>query len=367
MALNAVTDFIRDIGNFFHGGSALGIDIGTTAIKAMEVRKTGDIFSLENYALLETKDYLEHPNQAIQKSSLKPSENDLVATLKLLLRDMRPKSKLAIASLPSFSTFSTLLDFPALSDAETDKAIGFQAAQFIPLPIAEVTLEWRRIGEYADKEGVRHQRVLLVAVPNDVIKIYTNIFKRAGLKLIALEAEAFSLARALRGSFSEAPTLIVDIGGVSTGISVLAGGRIEYMTQTDYSGVYLTQALSRSLEISMSRAEELKKRRGLIGGEADSEIGTMLTPFLDVIMQETRRAIDSYQKNSGKKVEKIALAGGGANLLGIEKYFGSQFGIPLAHHSFTGGLSLSPLLTPARKEMDNRFAVAYGCARRYFK
>lgn len=117
----------------------------------------------------------------------------------------------------------------------------------------------------------------------------------------------------------------------------------------------------------MSRAEELKRRRGLIGTDADSEIGTMLTPFLDVIMQETRRAIDSYEKNSGKKVEKIALAGGGANLLGIEKYFAAQFGIPLAHHSFTGGLSLPPLLAPARKEMDNRFAIAYGCARRYFK
>lgn len=367
MAMNAVTDFIRDIGNFFHGGSALGIDIGTTALKVVEIKKAGDVFSLENYALLETKDYLEHPNQAIQKSSLKLSENDITATLKLLLRDMRPKSKLTIAALPSFATFATLLDFPALDDAETDKAISFQAAQFIPLPIAEVSLEWRRLSEYADKDGVRHQRVLLVAVPNDVIKIYTNICKRAGLKLIALEAEAFSLARALRGSFSEAPTLLVDIGGVSTGISVLAGGHVEYMTQTDYSGVYLTQALSRSLEISMTRAEELKRRRGLIGTGTDSEIGTMLTPFLDVIMQETRRAIDSYEKNSGKKIEKIALAGGGANLLGVEKYFGAQFGLPLAHHSFTGGLALPPLLTPARKEMDNRFAIAYGCARRYFK
>lgn len=367
MVLNTITDFLGDIGNFFHGGSALGIDIGTTAIKIVEIKKTGDAFFLQNYALLETKDYLEHPNQAIQKSSLKPSESDLASTLKLLLRDMAPKSNLAIVAIPSFSTFSTMLDFPALSDAETEKAIGFQAAQYIPLPIAEVTLEWRKLSEYIDKDGVKHQRVLLIAIPNDVIKTYKTICKHAGLKLIALEAEAFSLTRALRGSFSETPTLIMDLGGISTGISVFAAGRTEYITQTDYSGVYLTQALSRSLEISMTRAEELKRRRGLLGMGTESELSMMLTPFLDVVMQEARRARESYEKVSGKKIEKLALAGGGANLLGIEKYFLAQFGLPIAHHSFTGGLTVSPLLMPVRKEIDNRFAIAYGCARRYFK
>lgn len=366
MNLRFVSDFFTDIGNFFRGGSALGVDIGTSSIKMLELKKTGDSFALRNYGILETKDYLDHPNQAIQTSSLKITEADAASALRLLLRDTAPKTRLAIASLPAFSTFSTTLDFPFLSEAETEKAIQFQAAQYIPLPISEVALEWHRVGEYTDKDGGQHQRILLVAVPNDVVKTYKSIFKAAGLRLTAMEPEAFALIRGVRGSLTDAPTLVVDIGAVSTEIVVVSGGRVEYSSQTDYSGVYLTQALSRSLEISMTRAEELKRRRGLMGTGVESELSTILLPFLDVIIQETGRAKASYEKLFGKKIEKVMLSGGGANLLGIEKYFASQTGLLIGRHSFTSGLMIPKGIVPAARDLDNRMAIAYGCARRYF-
>lgn len=362
----AISDFFRDIGNFFRGGAVIGVDIGTTSIKALELKKKGDVFSVASYGLLETKDYLDHPNQAIQTSSLKLSPTDAAAALSLLMRDMKPASKLCVASLPSFTTFATTLDFPMLSPEETAKAVGFQAAQYVPLPLSEVSLEWRKVGEYADKDGGKHQRILLVAVPNDVVKAYEEVFKRAGLKLVALEPEAFAMARALQGSLTEAPTVVLDIGAVSSVISIVRAGDVQYVTQTDYSGVYLTQALSRSLEISMSRAEELKRRRGLAGTGAESELSTILLPFLDVIIQEVKRAKDSYEKLFGVKAEKLSIVGGGASLLGLERYVSAQTGFQIGHHSYTSGIAIPQGLVPVMKDLENRFALTYGLARRYF-
>lgn len=344
----------------------LGVDIGTASIKAVELKKMGDRFALRNYGILETRDYLDHPNQAIQTSSLKISERDSASALKLLVREMKPKTNLAVATLPVFASFTTTLDFPELPPAETEKAIHFQAGQYIPLPISEVSLEWRRVGEYVDKEGKKHQRILLTAAPNDIVKSYERVYKLAGLRLVALEHESFSIARGLRGSLTDSTTLVVDIGAESTSAIVVEKGVIEYVGATDVSGIYLTQALSRSLEISMSRSEELKRRRGLLGTGAESELSTILLPFLDVIIQETRRVKDLYEAQFGKKVEKIAFVGGGANLQGMDKYFSAQLNLLLAQHSFISGLLHPKELLPAERDLDNRLLVAYGCAKRYF-
>lgn len=359
-------DFFGDIRNFFRGGTVLGVDIGTASIKAVELKKMGDRFAMRNYGILETKDYLDHPNAAIQTSSLKLSEGDAAGTLRLLLREMKPKTNLAVATLPSFASFTTALDFPDLPREETEKAIRFQAAQYIPIPMDQVSLEWRKVGEYADKEGKKHQRILLTAAPNDVIKSYERVFKLAGLRLIALEHEAFAIARGLKSSLTDATALVLDIGAEATTIVIIGKGGVEYVGTADVSGIYLTQALSRSLEISMSRSEELKRRRGLAGTGADSELSTILLPFLDVIIQETRRVKELYEAQFGKKVEKIFCVGGGANLIGVEKYASSQLNLLLGQHSFIKGVLHPTELLPAERDLDNRLLTAFGCAKRYF-
>ncbi len=360
------SDFFGDIQNFFRGGTVLGVDIGTSSVKMVELKKAGGRFSLKNYGILDTRDYLDHPNQAIQTSSLKVSDRDVASALALLVREVKPKSRLAVATLPTFTTFTTTLDFPDLPPEETEKAIHFQAPQYIPLPIKAVSLEWRRLGEYVDKDGKRHQRILLTATPNDVVKSYQQIFRLAGLNLVTLEHEAFAIVRALKGSLTDAVTLVVDIGAEATSSVVIDKGIVEYVGTAEVSGVYLTQALSRSLEISMSRAEELKRRRGLMGSGVESELSTILLPFLDVIIQETRHVKELYERQGGKKVQKIMLLGGGANLQGIDKYVSGQMNLMLGQHSFLAGLDYPKELVPVAKDLDNRLAVAFGCAKRYF-
>lgn len=361
-----ITDFFRDIGNFFKGGSVLGIDIGTVSIKALELTKTGESFSIGNYGILGTTKYLNSPNQAIQTSTLKISEKDTTELLKMLLGEMKPKTNLVVAAIPAFTSFTTVLDMPLLSSEETSRSILFQAQQYIPVSIKEVTVEWFPIEQYESGQGQRFQKILLVGTPNDVIARYKAIYKGAGLRLVAMEIEQFSLVRALKNFFSDTPTLLVDIGAQSTDVAVIEKGMIRQIEQTDYSGIYLTQALARSLDISMIRAEELKRRRGLSAFGADSELSTLLLPFLDVIIQETRHAKDVYERRYGKKVEKLILVGGGSNLMGIEKYFSTQIGLTLSHHSIFTGIRYPSALEPTIKGLGNELAIALGLAQKYF-
>ncbi len=358
-------DFFRDIGNFFHSGSVLGIDIGTSAIKVVEVSKRGDTLALENYAILETKSYLERSNQAIQTSSLKISESDGAYLLETLLREMRPKAGVAIMSLPAFASFFAVLDMPLLSKIETDKAIAFQARQYIPLDVKEVYLEWFSIEESEDERGNKTQRLMLIGIPKDVIARYRAISKSARIKIVALEIESLALVRAL-SSYTNSPTLFVDMGAQATNIMIGKGGVLEYNGQTDYGGVHLTHALAGGLGVSVMRAEELKRRRGLLGSEGEIELSTSMLSFLDVIIQEVRHVATSYERKYGKKIEKILLSGGGGNLQGIEKYVENQLKISVTLPSELAGLSYAPEIKPIEGTLTRELGVAIGLAKKYF-
>lgn len=344
----------------------MGVDIGTASVKAVEVGKRGEVFELKNYGILETSKYLVQSNQAIQTSSLKISEQEGVNLLKSLIREMNPKTRLAIASLPLFTGFTTVIELPVLSRAETDRAVMFQARQYIPIPIDRVAVEWYPVERFETPRGQQYQRILLVGIPNDIVGRYKSIFKEAGLKLVSLEIESFALLRAVEKFLTDKATIVVDIGAQSTDMMVVENKSVKLLDQTDYSGVYITQALSKSLDISMVRAEDLKRRKGIGDVGPGAELSTLLLPFLDVIIQETRHTKDTFERKYGSVVEHLMLVGGGANLGGLDDYFARQLGLTLAHQSPLESLSYPTEIEPAIRQLNNVFPTALGLAKKYF-
>lgn len=351
--------------SLFGGVSYLGVDIGTTSIKIVEVSRRGGKPSLTNYGVLESYGHLERPNNAIQTSTLKMLDNETVELLKLLMRQLKIRSKNAVASLPAFSAFVTLLEFPAMPDTEMAKAMQFQARQYIPLPISEVALDWIKVGERQDDKGTLKQQVLLISVPNDQITKYKNIFSAAGLNLAALEIESLSLARILIAG-DPTPTVVADIGARSTNIAVMDQGNLKMNVQTDFAGGALTQAVASGLNISNRRAEELKKRQGLLGRGGESELSTLMLPFVDAILNEVRRAKSTYEREYGGTIARIMLTGGGANLLGLEKYAEGQLGVPVVKGAPFAKIGYPASLEPIIPEVGPVFSVALGLGVRQF-
>jgi type IV pilus assembly protein PilM len=318
-----------------------------------------------NYGMLESRGSLSRANTAIQSSSLKLFDREAANFLKVLIDKMQPRTKTVAASLPVFSAFTTVLSFPQMDAKELEKAIAFQARQYVPLPISEVSLDWSKVGEYEDEKGFKNMQILLISVPNVEIKKYQDLCKAAGLSLQSLEVESLSLVRVLIGT-DPTPTYIIDIGSRSTSISIAEKGALKFSTQTDFAGASLTQALATSLSINPVRAEELKKERGIIGTGPNYELSTIMIPFLDAIISEVKRTDFAYNSQfpGAAKVERAILTGGGANLLGIQKYFQEQLGIPVVKASPFLRFEYPPLLEPLAPELNPTLSVALGLALR---
>ena len=198
----------------------------------------------------------------MQTSGLKIFEEDAVALLKALVKQVAPTTKEAIASLPPFDVFMTLVDFPAMEAKDVAKALVYQAKQYVPMPLSEVALDWMKVADYQDEKGFAHQKILLISVPQEHIKKYQRIFQGAGLRLRALEIESLSIARIFAGDPTS--TIVVDIGSRSTNIIFIQKGVLAWSAQSDIAASSLTQALATSLGINPMRAEELKKERGIL-------------------------------------------------------------------------------------------------------
>jgi type IV pilus assembly protein PilM len=352
--------------NFLQKDSYLGVDIGTTSIKIVEIKAGKKSPQLVNYGLLESSGYLARANQAIQTSGLKIFEDDAVQLLKTLVKELGTSTKEVIASLPPFDVFMTMLDFPAMDPKEIEKALVYQARQYVPLPLSEVALDWMKISDYTDDKGFAHQKILLISVPQEQIKKYQRMFTAAGLRLRALEIESLSIARLFGGDPTS--TIIVDIGSRSTNIVFMENGVLAWSAQSDLGGASLTQALASSLGINPMRAEGLKIERGILGTGPNYELSTIMMPLLDAIINEVKKAKYNYhqQFTSGKEAERMILAGGGANLSGIEKYFEKEFGIPVAKATPFSKFEYPADITPFIPELNSTMTIALGLGMKEF-
>lgn len=339
----------------------LGIDIGTASIKMVEIFVPNGKAELSNYGLLEVNNYLERSNSVIQTSTLKISEKETAETLKILLDKVRPKTKDVIVTLPSFTAFTSIIEIPMMSSEDIAQAIPYQARSFVPLPISDVAIDWSPIDTFSDDKGNKKQRIFLMSVPNEEIKLYQSIFNRAGLNLKLIEIEGLGMARLLTSGES-GNSIILDIGALTSSVMVAENGALKYVTQTDYAGASLTQALSKGLGINVKRAEALKKQRGLSGMGGQYGLSTLMLPFLDVILNEVRKAKDLFEKKYNSKIERIILTGGGADLIGISEYVSSQIGLPTAKSNPFKNISYSVSLAPALSSLSTRLCGAIGAA-----
>lgn len=338
----------------------LGVDIGTTSIKAVELSKSSKgVFTLSNYALMEAYGHLERFNSALQSSSLKLLDSDIVSYLKVMMEKGGFSTKRVVASLPAFAAFTTLLELPLMSDREIGQSIAFQAKNYVPLPITTVTLDWIKVGEKQEPNGIKKQQVFLISVANEQIEKYTNIFRQAGLTLEALEIEGISVARSLTIGKPK-PMLIIDIGGRSTALSVAQNGFLKFAGQTDFSSGSLTQSLATALNIGPRRAEDLKRQTLLMGGAGEQELSTIMVPIIDAILNEAKRVRTGFENGYRDQVAGVILAGSGANLLGLDKYASKQLGLPVTIADPLEHIAYPPEIAPIMKKLGPTLANAIG-------
>jgi len=337
----------------------IGIDIGTSGIKIVEIEHTNKKDAiLKNYVSASFRENL--PQRDKEKRITKEEVTEL---LKMAIKEGGIKTKNASFSIPSFSSFLSFVTMPKVSEADIQNAITNEAKKFIPVSLKEVVLGWEVIEETANKEiaNIRDEnkmKVLLLAVPKDIVSKYNEIAQDSGLKMKNLEVEAFPLTRALVSN-NKKTLVIVDIGSRVCNILIVSNGNLRGARNIGVGGDDLTDILSRSIDINYERAEELKRTEGLL----NRQVSELLTPVIGNITNELKRVIAVYKsKNPQKEIEEIILSGGTASLKGIVEFFYNQLRV----HTVVGdpwkNLIVENRLKPAIIKKGASFSIAIGLA-----
>ena len=369
-----------DLFKFIKPKSYLGVDIGTASIKVVQLSKVRDKFKLENYG--EVKLFTEHmPMELRQASSLRMQDEQVAMLVKKILEESKITTKKVAMSLPVFSGFSTIIDLPPMPKDELEKAIQFEARQYIPVPVSEVFLNSLIIGErekqapavsgeQTQKNGKddknrqkKHMEVLLVAIPNEIKNKYQHIAELAGLELVALELETFALARSLLKSV-QPPTIVVDIGARSTDLCIIDNGVVRISHNFELAGVDITKAYGELTGTDFIGAEQSKKTVGLDLTPGQLSGAKSLIEVLDSIAIEIQRISNSYFNKTGKSIDNVILSGGASLMPGLLNRFREQVGMPVALGNPFEGLIYPPDLKHVLEEIGPSFAVAVGLAMR---
>jgi type IV pilus assembly protein PilM len=346
---------------------SLGIDIGTSAIKVVELSSFAGRIKLENYGQISSRALYQKPFRTFEKNTLLLSTQEVSKALKAIFEEAKIKTKKAYFSIPDYASFFTTFELPPMTQEEISFAVEAEARRHIPVPMTEVTWDWQLIGEREIGKKYRF-KILLVAVPNEVVAQYQTLATTLNLESIFLEAEVFSLARALVEKKSKIVG-IIDIGARTTTCSIIERGVLKLSHSFDLSGNQLTERITKSLGVDFEKAEELKMKYGLVQTSAleGKEIKNILLPLVDLIFEEANRTFSHFFLSEGKEVEKIILAGGEANLPGLLSYSSDYFKKETEIANPFKKIYFPPILEETLKEMGPAFAIAVGLAEREFE
>lgn len=336
----------------------LGIDIGTSSIKIVELSRWGGGRTLENYGEIKAAALFKEPFQGLEKGSYLLSSYFASRAIQAILEEAKVKTRAAIFAIPDFSTFYVSFDLPPMSEREIPDAVRFNAPQYIPLPISETTLDWRVISG-APGEKKSNLKVLLIAVANQVVQEYKRIAQMAGLELYALEAEALSVVRSLVKD-NKKNVCVIDIGVQSTTVNIVEKGVLKKSYSFDFAGSQLTNAIASALDKSQTEAEEIKNKEGLLSSQKN--ISEPLYLLVDPLLIEIKKITSEFLQFEGKEIEEIYLTGGTANLPGLKEYFSEALKKRVQVPNCFADFLYPPILNETLKELAPRFSVAVGVA-----
>lgn len=337
----------------------LGIDVGTFSTKIVELSytKKGKV-TLENYGekMNEAKDEF---YQGKRKKPFLLPHQDIADNVRSILMESGIKKRDAIFSIPDFMTFFTVFRIPPMPKEEIASVVQFEAKQHIPLPMSEITLDWSII-EAGSKEKNKGPKILLVVVPNKVISEYQKVAALAGVNLLSIEAEVFSLARAaIVGEDLTQTVQLIDMGIQSTTISVVRDGLIKATYSIDFSKGEIVKNIADKLSMSYNEADRMIRKVGFVESSND---GKVLCAFLDILIDEIKQISDSFFKNEQKEIKKIILAGGPSSSIGLKDYLKRKTKKEIQIVNPFSSFSYPPVLEEALKKMGPRYAIATGLA-----
>lgn len=368
--MSNISDFFTGIFQSNKDRSVLGIDIGPSSIKIVQLKKKKGRAILETYGELSLGPYA---NVEIGRATNLPADK-LAQAVTDVLRESNTTTNQCGISIPMGSSLVSFIKLPKVQEKQLAQMIPLEARKYIPVPISEVSLDYLIIpknesvaSEYQGGEEKSEDNtidVLLVVIHNDALQKNKDITKIANLNTAFSEIEIFGAMRSVLEP-GTAPQMIIDMGSSTTKIYIIERGILRTSHLVARGSQDITLAISKSLSISVEEAEKIKRESGIlkkVEGQGDINEVTSLT--LDYIFSEVGRVLLNYQKKTERNISKIFLTGGGVLLKGLKEKAESSFSVPVVMADPFSKVEYPAFLESVLKQAGPSFAVAIGLALR---
>jgi len=375
---NIISTGLASLSGIFGGDkkndSILGVDIGSSAIKVVQLKKKNGKAVLETYGAISLGPYGNTDIGSITNLQT----DDVVRALLDVIKESNVTIKNGIIAIPSSASLIFTLTLPdKITEDKFASVIPIEARKYIPVPITEVTLDWfvlpketesseNNIMDPVAKPVVPDNKteVLVVAIHNDILTRYQEILKKTEIHSDSFEMEIFSN---IRSSFSHdlAPVLLMDFGASKTKLSIIEEGVVHVFHIINRGGADITKNIASSLGTSFTEAEKLKRMVGL-DINSNPEVGDIIRLSMDYIFSDANGVVFAYQKKYNKNISKVILTGGGSLVKGLMDRAKSNFNTEVVYSNPFSKTEAPAFLAPILEISGPEFSVAVGLALRQF-
>lgn len=358
--------------------SVLGIDIGSSSIKIVQLRKKGGKAVLETYGALALGPYA---GTEVGKATVLPPEKIILA-LTDILREAKTTTKKGGITIPFGSTLMSVIEMPGVKEKDLAQMIPIEARKYIPVSINEVSLDWtvipkeeikaeglipeanRKMSPFtAGPKKIDTLNVLLVAIHNETLRTYQNLVTKTGLDANFFEIEIFSTIRAVLDK-NTSPVMILDMGAASTKLYIVDRGIVRASHTINKGSQDITTNIATTLSIPVDKAEIMKRTIGWSADPQHKDVADTISYTSDHIFSEAKHVVTNYQSKYAKSVERAILVGGGSSMKGFAELAQANLQMPVELGDPFSKVEAPAFLTEVLKRNGPEFTAALGIALR---
>lgn len=342
--------FLSSVSDFF------ALDIGTTSIRVVQLKGSGQNLSLLRYGAIPIDNKISQSDSAAQQVQL-------LDAIKKLLAATGVSSKNVVLGIPSNRMFTTVVDMPRLSEKELDQTIRYQADQYIPTPLDESKIDWSILGQSpADESKIE---VLLTSTTQKYAEDRLDLLESIGLNVIAIEPDAFALSRSLIPTGTNDAIMILDMGSAATDLVVVYGGSPRLVRSIPMGGDSLLKVAQQNLGIDEKQAMQFVYKFGLVQDKLEGQVFKAISSTVDTLITEVDKSINFFSARYNKTpVTKIIVTGRASVLPDFPAYLVNKTNMSVEIGNAWLNVNYPKDSYNDLMAVSNQYAVAVGLAER---
>lgn len=301
----------------------IGLDIGSSSIKLVELGESKNGFKLQNLGISPL------PPEAIVDGALMDSVT-IIDTIRELINSTKTKTKDVVTSVSGHSVIVKKISLPLMSDAELEESIQWEAERYIPFDINDVNIDFQIFGSSSENPEVMD--VILVAAKKDIINDYVSVIIESGLNPVTIDVDAFAIENMLAINYDiekDETIAMANVGASITNINILKNNMTAFTRDIFKGGNQITEEIQRQLHIDYEEAEKIKTG-SKIEAASQSVIQDVLRSASESLSMEIENSIEFFQSTTTyEKISKLYLSGGGSKINNFDIILQQQIGIPV--------------------------------------